>query len=120
MRDQLVSFKTAKIIKELKFLEPVHYYYDFIGDIGSSAIKTNWNHSTESLYSAPSQSLLQKWIRENHKIHIELFCNFSGWGWILTKTNGTTIRDMNSGIFFISYEFALEDGLMEALKLINS
>lgn len=66
----------------------------------------------------PSQSLLQRWVREKHDIHIEIYANASGWGYILTKTNGTTIKEIEDSIFFDSHEEALEIGLELALKRI--
>jgi hypothetical protein len=68
----------------------------------------------------PSQSLLARWIREMHSIHIEIYCNASGWGYILTKLNGTTIQEIMDDVFFKSNEEALEVGLVEALKRIRN
>ena len=72
---------------------------------------------------------LQKWLREKHNIYCSAWCNASGWAWEIEKTNGTHISIMNidgnvkgvnldSGMFN-SYEEALEDGLLEALKILN-
>mgnify|MGYP001404398851 CR=1 FL=1 len=64
--------------------------------------------------------LLQKWIRDTHNIHIEIYANAGGWGWILTKCagSGSTIKDIEDYNFFDTYEEALEDGLIKALNLI--
>lgn len=70
-------------------------------------------------YAAPIQTLLARWIREAHGIHIEIYCNASGWGYILTKLNGTTIQEIMDDVFFKSNEEALEVGLVEALKRIK-
>ena len=70
---------------------------------------------------APTQSLAQKWIREKMNIHIEIYAIVAGWGWILTKCegNGSTIKNMEDFNFLDTYEEALEEGLKEALKLIQ-
>jgi len=59
-------------------------------------------------------------LREKHNIHVEIYRNASGWGWILTTTNtGSTLLEINNDIFFDTYEEALEEGLKEGLKLIE-
>ena len=61
---------------------------------------------------------LQKWLREIHEIHVEIYCNHSGWGWILTKLNGTTIKELDlNQEFYKSYEDALEAGINEGHKI---
>ena len=69
-------------------------------------------------YPAPTQSLLQKWLREKHKIHITIFSSSQeSWMFRITKPN----QMLTEGIYgedFITYEEALEVGLQEALKLI--
>ena len=79
--------------------------------------RTDYTCKTYAMYAAPTQSLLAKWLREVKKIHIEIYCNASGWGWILTKTNGTTIKEIQDDIFFETHEIALEIGLNEALSI---
>jgi hypothetical protein len=78
------------------------------------------DYSCESYYmcAAPTQTLLAKWLRETHDIHVEIYANASGWGWILTKTNGTGIKEITDDIFFDNYEIAMEIGLNQALELI--
>lgn len=73
---------------------------------------------TYAMYAAPTQTLLAKWLRETHDIHVEIYCNASGWGWILTKTDGTTIKEIQDDTFFENHEIAMEIGLNQALELI--
>jgi glycerol kinase len=68
---------------------------------------------------APTQEQTQKWIREKYGIHVEIYSNASGWGWILTKINGTGMMEIEDDIFFDSYEEALEVGLNKALEFIK-
>ena len=58
---------------------------------------------------------IQKWLRDTHKTHIEIFCNHSGWGWIITKLNGTVLMDIENDVFSETYEGALESGIQVAL-----
>jgi hypothetical protein len=52
-------------------------------------------------------------------VHVEIYCNASGWGWILTKLDGSTLKEINDDVFFEDYEIALEHGLQEVLKEIK-
>jgi hypothetical protein len=63
MEEQLVSFETAKLAKEKNFnWETTHFY-----TIDGMAISIDHKYSTFSCI-APTQSLLQKWLREKHEI----------------------------------------------------
>ena len=71
----------------------------------------------------PTQSLLQRWLREEKNIHIEIVATACGYIWIADKTNGTAITDSdvldrgtNEGGCFDTYELALEDALKYALE----
>lgn len=153
MKEQLISFNTAKLAKEKGFKltyevveedglprNSFHYYmpqgdlkYSERDEYGNHG-DTPFHHSQNTFYRddgcciAPPQSLLQKWLRDIHNIHAFAWCNASGWGWEIEKTNGTHIAimdidgdiegvDPSSGMFD-SFEKALEAGLYEALKLI--
>ena len=77
---------------------------------------------------APTQSLLAKWLREKHNIHIELIMD--GWGnddcvndeflcyrcfiWQVGKPRPKHTEDLGAG----EYEKIFEIGLQEALELI--
>lgn len=81
-------------------------------------------------YFAPTQSLLQKWLRDTHELHVSSWCNGSGWAWEVEKTNGThiCIMDIDGNVegvepdlgMFTTYEMALENGLQKALKMIKT
>lgn len=119
MEDTLINFETAKLAKEKKFNTIINYYYDSFGDICSSNIKVNWNDSKELLTSAPTQSLLQKWLREVHNLHITIYSQSQeSWMFRVTK-QGQSLVDGLYGEDYENYEEALEDGLQEALKLIK-
>lgn len=71
-------------------------------------------------YSAPTQSLLQRWLREVHNIHISMlhFWDFEN----DTESYKANISQINNEVlhtdFHDSYELALEEGLKKALNLI--
>ena len=60
-------------------------------------------------------SLLAKWLREEHNIHLIAYknINIDGYDWCYVTTDGIT--NINS---YKTYEEAYEIGLQEALKLI--
>ncbi len=121
MEEQLVSLEVAKLLKEEEFNVNVNTYYDEYNRLQVDKPKNDWNDPLylDIVCSAPTQSLAQQWIREKG-IHIEVYANTSGWGWILTKCggNGSCIKEIEDDTFFDTYEDALEEGLKQALKLI--
>ena len=95
MEDTRITFKTAKLAKE-----------------------KGWNGDfVESHKILTSQSLLAKWLREEHNIHLIAYknINIDGYDWCFITTDGIT--NINS---YKTYEEAYEIGLQEALKLIKN
>ena len=145
MKENIISFPVAKLAKEKGFDEPCIDTYKDVELYKHKAKRYNSSFNTEwreeliknsamsnakiARYSAPTQSLLQKWLRDVHNLYPFAWCNASGWGWELEKTNGThiSIMDIDGDVegtepesgMFKSYEEALEAGLQEALKLIK-
>jgi hypothetical protein len=110
MEETIVSFKVAKLAKKKGF------------DISQSQMYASNGNITDKVYDfdnwceAPTQSLLQKWLREIHKKHINVQpfyykSNFISWD---LKIHNTYYKDK-----FNTYEEALEKGLLEGLKLIK-
>ena len=138
MRDTLVSFTVAKLAKEKGFNTPCIYYYNKEGELpdryessGSSTdtdvpiyleeFEENFNSKGwvgDVFCSAPTQSLLAKWLREKHKLHITIFSSSQqSWMFRITKPH----QKLEEGLYgedFYTYEEALEKGLYQALKLI--
>lgn len=81
-----------------------------------------WSKAT----TAPTQSLLQKWLRDEHQIIVNSYANASGYCWeshYTPERGGTHIADSefsgpNESGSWNTYEKALEKGLQEALKLL--
>jgi len=109
MKEQLITFETAKLANKKKFIGWSESRYNRLGLLKESKA---WS------ISAPTQSLLQKWLRDNHKIHTTI-TSVSQESWMFRVTlKGQTL---NNGIYeedFDTYEEALEISLQEALKLI--
>ena len=132
MEEKLVSREVAELAKEKGFNWCVGYVYSSKGlhQIYDSSIYENMNGTRYEItpnvypnppyYSAPTQTLLQKWLREVHNIDIFAFsCRFTGYeeiGYYTFSIKG--IIPVKNYKFKI-YEEALEVGLLEALKLIK-
>lgn len=139
MHERLILFETAKLAKEKSFNIPCFSCYDNKGYIkhpflenGSSTdtdfrvdlddLLENHNHTHYSTNSAPTQSLLQKWIREAHGIHIEILLSDEQphkhfYYRIMQMSKYFTLA--HDGIYNISYEDITEIALQDALKRIK-
>lgn|SRR3990167_10512152 len=122
MQDQLVSFETAKLAKEKKFREECFSFYNGFNELvlmEEDATIGDYN-STKIYISAPSQSFIQKWLRETHKIHLIVDpAEDNSYGIIVgTIQDMEWIYENNEPKYFKTYEEAIESGLQKALKLI--
>lgn len=117
MTDEIIVKETAILAKEKGFNNGCAYLWGVYDGYEGQHTADNFNQFNGfNQYSAPTQTLLASWIRKEYKIHIEIYCNASGFGYILTKLNGTVIKEIENDIFFESNEVALEVGLVLALK----
>tara|TARA_R110000823_G_scaffold252708_1_gene375265 strand:- start:351 stop:731 length:381 start_codon:yes stop_codon:yes gene_type:complete len=126
MKEQLITFETAKLAKEKGFENKTPHklrrdYYNHLGEINGDVtlyIKAYVNKkSTRNLETidAPTQSLLQKWLREEHQLYVLInYVNKEQFNWEINM-----FQHGEYGIGFRgNYEEALEAGLLTALKLI--
>jgi hypothetical protein len=132
MKERIINFKTAKLAKEKGFNEDLKW----CGYAPTSYDeKGNFWKSTFYGIDAPVQSLLQKWLRDKHKILVIVtYRNFEvegcdGYYFNIGKKNRkfslkNYVGDprISEGLYytgFKTYEQALERGLQEGLKLIK-
>jgi len=128
MKDQLITFQTAKLAKEKGFdiLTGGNCWVKTLdGEIihNKDRHPVNDNRVDAKYYLAqPTQSLLQKWLREVHNIHIVIDVVLeSKWHWTVRNLNKATgiVQDYKEWVDGkYTYEETLEKGLQEALKLI--
>ena len=128
MSEQRISFETAKLAKEIGFI--LNYPTACYTDDGQLWISENLLSERITgkpkpllIFNAPTQSLLQKWLREKHNIHIEIDLDTDDRFYILKPYKYVVDIYQDVDHKFIkelidSYEEALEIGLQEALKLI--
>jgi hypothetical protein len=91
--------------------------------LGGFDLCYNWyfdEQQIEIFYSAPTQSLLQKWLREN--FHIDIwFTEWEGfvYGTYITRGDGKGKEQKTQDRAIGTYEEALEVSLQDALNLIK-
>jgi hypothetical protein len=147
MQEQVVTFETAKLAKEKDFSKPItklwgNHYYNYKGELNGGCLEQikefilskKENREVDAKYNnieAPTQSLLQKWLREIHEIIVEIKVGFDIEDGEIVYYYTPFIKRKES-IDFVkhsglltsmfeskdNYEDALEMGLQEALKRI--
>ena len=132
MKDELVTFKTAKLAKEKDFNELCFDAYNRLGNkysdgwceyIDDNAIIIRNSELKISSYTAPTQSLLQKWLREIHNIilWVQPVTGVSGYEQyeFMYYIEQVDSNDGESGASKgMNWEETFEYGLQEALRLI--
>lgn len=131
MNETLINFETAKLAKEKGFDIPVRNFYpDLTWDSKElyHCVNVGFEFTNEDnggfgdIILAPTQSLLQKFIRETRGVHIEIHRNASGYYWSMCKADGGTdlgwsdISGPNDGGVWDSFESALENALQVQLS----
>ena len=135
IKDEFVTFDTAKLAKEKGFDELCKRVFDtegtFLGFTGVELMRSRNKNSLLHLIdtntedfeypnyycTAPTQSLLQRWLREVHKIDVIPAIykgEYYNWVTVNSKTHRYTDK-----ILFSTYEESLEKGLQQALTLIK-
>ena len=122
IHEEICTYEVCKLAKEKGFNEKCYHYYQK-GVLESDGCLNHYNKGIESICSAPTQSPLQRWLREDKNIHIEIVATACGYYWCVNKTNGTSITDSdvlnrgtNEGGCFDTFELCLEDALAYSLK----
>jgi hypothetical protein len=112
----------AVIAKENGFEEPciAHHVFEqpennYVFQLGAyfyREVKPNYT-------PAPLLQQMVDWLIEKHEIHPCYGSNHSGWYWLITKTNGTTIKEQSDCDYFTSHYEALNKAIEESFKLIK-
>ena len=108
MTEELVTLETAKLLKEKGFQQRKYF------------INVSTLHHCYKYLSVPPQSIAQKWLRENHSIHIAVdFNQYGRWYYRLYDIEDYDfLSETEVDKIYKSYEEALEAGIEEALKQI--
>lgn len=125
MKDELVGIVIAKLAKDKKFdIQTEKYWCNYyIGEphnkwklLPFSELSLNWAE-----YPAPTQSLLQRWLRETHEIHVEVISKKykTKVATCIPRTFKYIINGTYSLTVYNTYEDALDEGLLQGLQLIK-
>lgn len=154
MEENLITYDTANIAKDAGYDIPCLNYYttEYSRDKKPYITKGieydsdgytefDWNCNTEhskglkapypntyhkSQRSAPTQSLLQKWLRDIHNLYIEVYIKNNDlleevtFSYLILFKNEKSVDHLISEGNIQSYEDALEKGLQEALLIIRN
>lgn len=134
MKEQLITLKTAKLAKEKGFDYKTISYYSHPTEYEPELTLYNINDEEELdfcnwnkmdnfpwlYYSAPTQSLLQEWLRETYNMHINIsnialinsVKNDGSYNYSIFKPSDKT-NDKG-----LNYKEMLESALQKALELI--
>lgn len=127
--EQYVTFETAKLLKEAGFDSPTRGIYrtNRTGDhsfaeynIKQTVDDLSWNAGDgfQYEYSAPTQSLAARWLREVHHIFLMMAPTLNGWMFDLFHLDKYQYIVCDLRTCEKDYESTFECGLREALKLI--
>lgn len=118
IHEEICTYEVAKLAKEKGFNEYVEAFYAEGCDIAHSQGPEKWNESN-CKYAAPTQSLLQRWLREEKKWNIVVrMYEDKGYYWFIQNSKGQLQESYftYADEMFATYELALEDALKYALK----
>lgn len=119
MKEALISFECAKLAKEKGFEIPTCNYYNIQEPdriVTVAAFNHNYKAHGNVTVSAPAQSLLQKWLREEHNVEVWVVPIFG----VVPEDTMYEAHVMSiTSVDYNTYEEALEEGLRDALLLIN-
>lgn len=141
--EALINLETAKLAKELGFnwkirttYNAMKGAYEEIEDNKFELYDFNLppeDHNAEKLamlwsfevrYSAPTQSLLQKWLRDIHKLSVEVtwygYNKAEGYWFCTFIRMNTNLNFFMESITNSTYESTLEEGLLQTLKYLKN
>lgn len=138
MTESIISFETAKLAEKKGFQELCLHYYNngklhapylengsstdvyYRVDLEDLLENHNYKHLSGDFYSAPTQALLQKWLRELHNFHIIIIVDWTMEDIAFMYRLESDNYDSNGlSERHATYEQALEAGLIEALNMLK-
>lgn len=122
IHEEICTYEVAKLAKEKGFDEYVEAFYAEGCDTAHSQGPEKWNEYNGK-YAAPTQSLLQRWLREEKGIIVEVFVDddsnmpltynihqYKDWNWECVCHHHGNYYAVND------WELCLEDALKYALE----
>lgn len=123
IHEEICTYEVAKLAKEKGFKWKCRDYYNMDSELrvnGIYAIEYTNSQIDEGYMTAPTQSLLQRWLREEKGYYVYPFFDNESkrWTWVCRELTGDMwiqLLDFEER-YFDTYELALEDALKYALE----
>jgi hypothetical protein len=126
IHEEICTYEVCKLAKEKGFPQDEcgvnigYYAWDGLRKIHSLVNSFAWyneEYVPDNLYLAPTQSLLQRWLREEKNIDIAIVPLYTGgYSYIVYNIHYRDNRVVNTNAGYDTYELALEDALKYTLK----
>lgn len=125
IHEEICTYEVAKLAREKGFNVQTFDWYDYTGNYHKGFIPHELHECPRyKEYYAPTQSLLQRWLREEKDIHISInyqqgvdeecpSYDYSVYRWPI-NTEVFVSEEWKDGYY--TYELALEDALKYALE----
>ena len=118
---EICTYEVAKLAKEKGFNVQTFDWYDYTGNYQKGFVPHELHECPRyKEYYAPTQSLLQRWLREEKGYYVYPFFDNESkrWTWVCRELTGDMwiqLLDFEER-YFDTYELALEDALKYALE----
>lgn len=125
IHDEICTYEVCKLAKEKGFNVQTFDWYDYTGNYNKGFIPHKLHECPRyKEYYAPSQSLLQRWLREEKGVVIEVIClpttrtssKYEYKRHLFLGSDGHYLESEYGDEIFDTYELALEDALKYALE----
>lgn len=124
-KEDYVSFEVAKLLKKKCFIYYTLYYYEKNGSIGMMTLaaqsQMRKHGYMKDTYPRPTLYEAQKWLIKEHNLFVFISNNEYGFYWGLNRADDgqhVPINGIQETGGHNTYEEALNEGILEALKLI--
>lgn len=116
IHEEICTYEVAMLAKAKGFDEYVEAFYAKDCNTAHTQGPEKWNEY-KGKYAAPTQSLLQRWLREKKNIDIAIVPLYAGgYSYIVYNIHCRDNRVVNTNAGYDTYELALEDALDYSLK----
>ena len=118
IHEEICTYEVCKLAKEKGFNVQTFDWYDYTGNYNKGFIPHKLHECPRyKEYYAPSQSLLQRWLREEKNIDIAIVPLYAGgYAYIIYNIHCRDNRVVNTNAGYAAYELALEDALKYTLE----
>ena len=132
IHEEICTYEVCKLAKEKGFPQDpdkndhcLMYCWDGLRNIHPLAMWIVWEmeeYDHDNLYAAPTQSLLQRWLREEKALYIQITLWEKGWYYDIwafeyyEEEKEYAAKNIYQSSDFDTYELALEDALKYALE----